>query len=573
MRCAIYARYSSDLQRESSIEDQIRKCRKYAENNGWTVLDEFIAADRAMSAAGTAGRDGLQTLIASAREIPTPFDCILVDDTSRLARNLEDALRTVKILEFHNVAVCAISQNLNSADKSSRSLLTLYGMMDEQFLESLREKVHRGQEGQVLRGLQAGGRCYGYRNVPIEDPMKVGKYNRPAVLGVRLEIDEAQANVVRRIFDMYGSGLGLAHIAKTLNGEGVVSPQTPRTRAVRSWCTSSLFELLRNERYRGRSIWNKTQKKRNPETGKKITRPRPQHEWVRAEVPEWRIVADEQWDGVRARIDKVGGGLPPSVLGGMNRTQQSRMYLFSGLLRCGDCGSRMVIVSGSGKRGYVKYGCPSHRYRGTCVNAMTIRRDRLESQLLGCLNDRVLCPEMVEYAVQSFERALKDRVLKQQRAELTTDKTCLERQRHELRAQAARISEAIARGGDMESLLDHLKTLEAKLRAVSKRIDACNPFDFAVSSVAIRNTVLKGVQDLKQTLRSPDVSVVRTTLQRHVLELVLTRGLHEGRRVYFVAGKVQPVAEIEDLKSVMGVVARDGIEPPTRGFSVRCSTS
>ena len=97
------------------------------------------------------------------------FDCLLVDDTSRLARNLEDSLRIVKTLDFFGVKFCSVSQNLNSGDKSSRSLLTLHGMMDEQFLIGLAEKVHRGQEGQVRKGLQAGGRCYGYRNVPIED--------------------------------------------------------------------------------------------------------------------------------------------------------------------------------------------------------------------------------------------------------------------------------------------------------------------------------------------------------------------------------------------------------------------
>lgn len=103
-RCAIYARYSSDLQRASSIDDQLRRCREYASRQGWTVMEEFVLADRAVSAASVAGRDGLQRLIKAAKAKSRPFDCLLVDDTSRLARDLSDALRTVKILEFHGVA-------------------------------------------------------------------------------------------------------------------------------------------------------------------------------------------------------------------------------------------------------------------------------------------------------------------------------------------------------------------------------------------------------------------------------------------------------------------------------------
>src|ERR1700679_1124582 len=84
-RCAIYARYSSDLQRDSSIEDQIRKCREYATGRGWTIQEQHIRCDRAVSAGSMAGRDGLTALMADAKQKPRPFDYILIDDTSRLA--------------------------------------------------------------------------------------------------------------------------------------------------------------------------------------------------------------------------------------------------------------------------------------------------------------------------------------------------------------------------------------------------------------------------------------------------------------------------------------------------------
>ncbi|MDT8067259.1 MAG: recombinase family protein [Terriglobia bacterium] len=345
MRCAIYARYSSNLQRDTSIEDQIRMCREYASRqDGWIVVDEFVRSDRAITAASLAGRDALQSFVEAAKQNPRPFDRLLVDDTSRFARNVEDSLRTVKILEFNGVHVVAISQGIDSQNKSARQLLTLHGMMDEQFLVGLADKVHRGQEGRVLKGLVSGGRCFGYRNVPIEDPSKLAKYGRRAVIGVRLEINEVEAAIVRRIFKMSAEGMSYARIAKTLNGEGVLSPMPSRKNRQRSWCTSSIFEMLHNERYHGVHVWNRTRKERNPETGRKVSRPRPESEWKRVDVPEWRIVPEDLWVAVQERLRERNAAFASAGASGVAKHQQ---YLFSGFLVCGECGAKLVIASGT----------------------------------------------------------------------------------------------------------------------------------------------------------------------------------------------------------------------------------
>ena len=75
-------------------------------------------------------------------------------------------------------------------------------------------------------------------------------------------------------------------------------------------------------------------------------------------------MSEELWNAVQAKITDVNLRSGAKRSGGLNRTEKSRSYLFSGLLVCGSCGSRIVIISGQGKRGYVRYGCPSHRYRG-----------------------------------------------------------------------------------------------------------------------------------------------------------------------------------------------------------------
>ena len=141
-----------------------------------------------------------------------------------------------------------------------------------------------------------------------------------------------------------------------------------------------------------------------------MSKARPKEEWERVEVPKLRIISEELWNAVRTRIELVNAKLGAARLGGMNRTVGSRSYLFSGLLVCGECKSRLVIISGRGKRGYVKYGCPSHRYRAVCDNAVTIRQDRLEEQLLAALEQRLANPEMIEYTLTRFQEELQKRL-------------------------------------------------------------------------------------------------------------------------------------------------------------------
>ena len=92
LRCAIYARYSTDKQNPLSIDDQVRKCREFAQRQGWDVLDGRIYCDEAITGASDE-RTGLQRLLDAATSSSHPFDAILVDDTSRLSRKLADSLR------------------------------------------------------------------------------------------------------------------------------------------------------------------------------------------------------------------------------------------------------------------------------------------------------------------------------------------------------------------------------------------------------------------------------------------------------------------------------------------------
>src|SRR5687768_11531028 len=108
MRCAAYARYCSDLTRATSTQDPVRVAREYATQHGWTIDEARIYSDAGVSGSSIDGRPGLQALLVAAAQRPLPFDVLLVDDSSRVARDIADAIRIMQTLKFFGVRVLYI---------------------------------------------------------------------------------------------------------------------------------------------------------------------------------------------------------------------------------------------------------------------------------------------------------------------------------------------------------------------------------------------------------------------------------------------------------------------------------
>ena len=164
MKCAIYARYSSDLQKDTSIEDQIRNCRKFAEQKQWLIVKEHVYVDEAVSGSSLTGRVQLSRLVKAATSRACPFNYIIIDDTSRLSRDRIDQANIIE--EFHTAGVYLyfVSQNIDTADEQSNDVvLPIHGIVDSLYLKELGKKTHRGMEGRFVNGYNAGGRTYGYQ--------------------------------------------------------------------------------------------------------------------------------------------------------------------------------------------------------------------------------------------------------------------------------------------------------------------------------------------------------------------------------------------------------------------------
>jgi DNA invertase Pin-like site-specific DNA recombinase len=141
-----------------SIEDQIVVAKRYAEQHHWTVSEDHVYTDAGISGASLEGRPGIQRLLSVAVFIQRPFDVVLVDDSSRVARDLRDALHVMRLLKFSGVRTIYISQQIDSANEQAETLLTVHGLVDGLYLQEMAKKIRRGLAGQLARGFHTGSR-------------------------------------------------------------------------------------------------------------------------------------------------------------------------------------------------------------------------------------------------------------------------------------------------------------------------------------------------------------------------------------------------------------------------------
>jgi site-specific DNA recombinase len=289
-----------ELARGSSLEDQKLHCRKFAEERDWIVPDDYVYIDASKAGTSRAGRDGLNSLIMAAKKKPSPFQMLLVEETSRLARNHWDVLEIVDALALHGVDVYFVDQNLDSRADHFRMMLTLSLMVNKQYLDRLSDKVRRGQKGRVISGLTSGGRCFGYRSVPVEATPCNDAKGRASFLGMKLKVLDAEAETVRRIFEMSASGVTVPAIATKLNAEHGAAAKIGKLNC--PWNQSRVRRILRQERYVGIVVWNKMNRVTDPRTGRVKLHANPPADVLRVPAPELRIVTDELWSRVQARL-------------------------------------------------------------------------------------------------------------------------------------------------------------------------------------------------------------------------------------------------------------------------------
>ncbi|MEG9438414.1 recombinase family protein [Edaphobacter sp. HDX4] len=360
-RCVFYARYSNPRQRRASIEDQNRNCQEAADEKGWRRLPEYDPADEAKTGVTLLDRSGIQELVAVANQKPRPFDIILIDDTSRLGRNVGDVCKLVDKFDYAGVKLYFVTDELMSGNESFREAFIAKASADEQFSRKLGKRVRRGRIGRFNAGYNPGGICFGYRNVKEFDYTKKGPYGEPGLKGMKEVIDTEESQVVLRMFHAADEGKSDREICLMLKELGISPPQPTHKRAQPSWSKGAVRTILTNQRYLGIRVYGKTKEIRNPDTGKKERIDLPQSEWRIGERNlDLQIVPDDLFERVQEMRKHKSGDIGVQQLGGMTRTEASRKYLFSGLLRCGLCGGKLNVRTTKPTR----YGCVEYSEAG-----------------------------------------------------------------------------------------------------------------------------------------------------------------------------------------------------------------
>nr|WP_249219069.1 recombinase family protein [Loktanella sp. SALINAS62] len=387
-----------------SVDDQFRLAERYAAREGWVVVERF--SDKAISGTASHDRAGFLRLMDALAAKERSFDIVLAESLDRVSRDPEHLARFNKLANHARVDIYTVDRG-----KADTLAVGLSSLLSGMFLEKLSANVHRGIEGNVLRGLSGGGRIFGYRP---------GTDQRGAPVKGELAIDPIEAAIVRGIFRDYAAGISPIKIASRLNDEGIPSPSVgSKRKSSGHWKQNTIngnrergTGILNNELYVGRRVWNRLSYSKDPHTEKRTSTLNPQSEWQTVEVPGLRIVDQALWDAVKDRQasqTKRRSKIPTTDRNRLSsgQTLRRRKYLLSGLLHCGLCGSRMT-VAGTGK--YKTYYCASAKEKGpsVCTGFRGLRDSIALPLVLSGVRDDLMRPEAFETFRKGFQQRLRD---------------------------------------------------------------------------------------------------------------------------------------------------------------------
>ncbi|ATX67525.1 recombinase family protein [Roseinatronobacter bogoriensis] len=506
-RAVIYARYSTDMQSAASIADQVRICRKLAQERGWEVVEVF--SDEALSGESHL-RPGFQRLQQAA--LDGAFDFVVSEAMDRLSRDQEHIAGLHKRMRYLGIEIITKSEGVITEMR-----VGLGGTMSALFLRNLAAKTHRGLEGRVKAGKSAGGISYGYRL--DRQPLPDGTFTT----GDRV-IDPDEAAIVRRIFEEYDQGRSARTIAMGLNKDSVPAPRAGG-KGSGTWSFSTISGnwkrgtgILNNELYIGRLVWNRQRFVKDPDTNKRQARLNPPEEWVIHDVPDLRIIDDDLWERVKRRQGAIRDDIvtardtAPDQRAPRAERGKRPSYLFSGLLRCGCCGSNYIMISAT------RYGCASARNKGTCDNRKTITRRDVETRILTGLRQKLWTQDMVREFIKEFHVAMRDADTKAARARIAHQKRL-----EEVTREITNMVDAIAKGMFHESMKARMDALEAERKDLEARLNALPDPSPIFLHPRLSDVYADKIEDLSAALDHPDTRMQAAELLRGLVERITLR--------------------------------------------------
>ena len=439
-RAIAYARYSSDAQRDASIEDQLRVCRVRAEREGWTLGHTYV--DHATSGA-TNVRKGYQAMLSAVRD--GGVDIVVAESLDRFSRDLEHTAALFKQAAFHGARIHTLAEG-----DVSELHVGLKGVMGALYLKDLADKTRRGLEGRVHAGRCVGSAAYGYQ--VVRRMREDGEPDR----GLRA-IDPDQAAVVQRIFSEYAAGISPLKIAKALNAEAITGPGGG------IWYDTSIRGrerrrdgILRNALYVGSIVWRRRLNLKDPATGARLRRDATPDSYVTGTAPELRIITDDLWERTQARLRAEAAAPAANSAAGLHAfwDQRRPRHLLSGKVVCATCGGPFRNT------GSDYLGCSASK-QGACSNSRTLRRATLEAHVMDILARQLMRPELLATFVAAFNKEWETL-----ESELHSQAAGRRREQAALDRKIGNLVDVVSAGRATPAILSRLEELEAQRAAV-----------------------------------------------------------------------------------------------------------
>ncbi len=478
-KAAIYARYSSDNQRDESIDAQISAIEAYARHNNIQIVATYI--DRAKSATSDQ-RPGFQEMIKMSGT--GLFNTIIVHKLDRFARSKYDSAIYKQKLKAHQVQLISVTEQLDGSPESI-ILESVLEAMAEYYSKNLAKEVTKGLRENAKSAIHTGG-------VP---PLGYDLIDK------KLVINEREAQAVRLIFEMYAQGHSYSEIIALLNQNGYV------TRRGNPFAKNSLFEILRNEKYRGVFVYNKSAAKSPSGTYNRHAY-KPDDEIIRVQGGCPVIVSNEIFEAVAKRQKENRKKLQS------HRGRQK--YLLSGLVFCGSCNVPMYANKRK-KDGQTTFRCSQNGK--THCQCKQINMAVLEEQVLQTLKDQIFSYRRVPAIMQAISRFTKNS--KQEQHRKTEE---IESQLEEVCQTKTNILKAVENGisaSHFSTRLDELKIQEEQLRA--ELVIASQPQNFHVTEKDVR-LLINRFQFMR---KEHDAAGLRKIILNFVKQITVTNGKAE----------------------------------------------
>ena len=555
LKFAVYARKSSEDDRNEdnrSTGRQVAQATAWVERKGGEVLRDHVYADDAVSGAEFRARPGLLQFLEALKN-GKQFNALVMSEQSRLGREqLETGYLLKQIRDAEVRVFFYLTDDEAKLDSALEKMVTqLASFAAEMEREKARQRSRDAAERKARQGHVAGGQCFGYKNVAIKDGKEVPE-GAPRDYVTR-RIDEDEAKVIRGIFKAYADGVGMVKIAKVLNmaqghadlnrqyfGGQKIAP--PRGQAS-GWSPTLIREMLHRRLYRGETVWGRvTHTDRNGKAGVLVKRD--EKEWVTREMPELRIIQEQLWAAVQARLKAQQGIYLRDCRGklwGKPDLRKEGRYLLSGLAQCGRCEGRINVLGGVPRR----YGCTEAHWKGVCDNRLTQRVETVDSAFLNCLEQEVLTPERFRYAVECGVERVREQLARE------PDRIpALEQEKTGLTRKIGHMVAAIGDGKGPAALVREIEKVEARVQDIDAelaRMTAVPALD-ALSLSQIEKAVAAHVGRF-QALIKGDIPLARQALKKLLVNRIVFTPveLTGARRTYAFQGELSFGAVIREL--------------------------